>query len=330
MPFRYVLDKSSKKFICPQCGKKRFVKYIDTHTKKYLNDGVGKCDRLNNCAFHYPPKQYFQDNNIERNTKRDWKAPTPLTQLSKANDFNVIPQETLLNTMMPYDFEKNQFIKYLYALFSTNLTNKLIEQFFLGTYQKWGVYATVFWQIDKNGKIRTGKIMAYDSKTGKRIKQTDKALISWYHSELKYQKVFTDYDLNQCLFGEHQIKFEPKDKIIAIVESEKTAILMTALNPEFIWVACGSLTGIKRDTLLPFAQRQIILFPDLNGLKMWQEKAEQLQENSFDISVSDYLEKNATEKEKNQGLDLADFMIVRDKNFGWALTEKSYPFFWDC
>ena len=32
--FRYSLDKSSKKFVCPNCNKKTFVLYIDTETKK--------------------------------------------------------------------------------------------------------------------------------------------------------------------------------------------------------------------------------------------------------------------------------------------------------
>ena len=43
--FKYKLDPSSKKFDCPACGQKRFVRYIDTTTRAYLHSSVGKCDR---------------------------------------------------------------------------------------------------------------------------------------------------------------------------------------------------------------------------------------------------------------------------------------------
>lgn len=42
--YRYILDKSSKKFICPVCNKKKFVKFIDTETNEYLENDFGRCD----------------------------------------------------------------------------------------------------------------------------------------------------------------------------------------------------------------------------------------------------------------------------------------------
>ena len=55
--FKYTLDKSSKKFICPNCNKKTFVLYVDTETGNYLTDDFGKCDREQNCNHHKaPPK----------------------------------------------------------------------------------------------------------------------------------------------------------------------------------------------------------------------------------------------------------------------------------
>jgi len=55
--FRYSLDKSSKKFGCPNCNKKTFVLYIDTETGNYLTTDFGKCDREQNCNYHKaPPK----------------------------------------------------------------------------------------------------------------------------------------------------------------------------------------------------------------------------------------------------------------------------------
>ena len=55
--FRYSLDKSSKKYVCPNCNKKTFVFYVDAETGNYLTTDFGKCDRAQNCNYHKaPPK----------------------------------------------------------------------------------------------------------------------------------------------------------------------------------------------------------------------------------------------------------------------------------
>ena len=55
--FKYSLDKSSKKFVCPNCNMKTFVLYIDTGLGEYLPNDYGRCDREQNCNYHKaPPK----------------------------------------------------------------------------------------------------------------------------------------------------------------------------------------------------------------------------------------------------------------------------------
>src|SRR5690554_4535334 len=53
--YRYTLEKGSKKYHCPECNKKTFVRYIDTETGNYLPEQYGRCDRENNCAYHLNP-----------------------------------------------------------------------------------------------------------------------------------------------------------------------------------------------------------------------------------------------------------------------------------
>jgi len=65
--YRYQLEKyrgRATRYNCPQCGRKQsFTKYIDTYNNNvYINDKVGKCNRLDKCGYHYTPKQYFEDN----------------------------------------------------------------------------------------------------------------------------------------------------------------------------------------------------------------------------------------------------------------------------
>ena len=64
--YRYQLERyrgRGTRHICPQCGRKyTFTRYIDTNNNTYVNERVGKCNRLDKCGYHYTPRQYFEDN----------------------------------------------------------------------------------------------------------------------------------------------------------------------------------------------------------------------------------------------------------------------------
>ena len=69
--YRYQLERyrgRSTRHVCPQCGRKNvFTRYIDTYNNNiYINDIVGKCNRLDKCGYHYTPRQYFTDNLCKR------------------------------------------------------------------------------------------------------------------------------------------------------------------------------------------------------------------------------------------------------------------------
>ena len=68
--YRYQFEKyrgRGTRYSCPQCGRKYcFTRYIDTETNQYINERVGKCNRLDKCGCRYTPKQYFTDNPRER------------------------------------------------------------------------------------------------------------------------------------------------------------------------------------------------------------------------------------------------------------------------
>ena len=51
------------------------------------------------------------------------------------------------------------------------------------------------------------------------------------------------WTLTQCLFGEHLLKQYPK-KVVALVESEKTAVICAGLMPRFLWLATGGKSCI--------------------------------------------------------------------------------------
>ena len=55
--YRYILDRGSKKFECPSCGKRRFVRMIDTVEGVYIASEYGRCDRTESCGYSKHPSQ---------------------------------------------------------------------------------------------------------------------------------------------------------------------------------------------------------------------------------------------------------------------------------
>jgi hypothetical protein len=154
--------------------------------------------------------------------------------------------------------------------------------------------------------------MVYDPTTGKRVKNLELP-VYWVHKALKKP----EFELRQCLFGEHLLI--DKTKPVAIVESEKTAVIASVYLPQFIWVAVGSLTNLNAEKCSILQGRTVTLFPDLNGFEKWSSKAKELSHLAT-FTVSDLLERKASEAEKKQGFDLADYLIKHDYK-AFALPE---------
>lgn len=127
-------------------------------------------------------------------------------------------------------YDINPLYYYLSNVFGVEGTMRLFDMYRIGTSAKWGG-ATIFWQTDISGNVRTGKIMLYDTQTGYRIKEPQ-AYISWAHFGLH----LTDFNLQQCLFGEHLLKTSVSEPIM-LVESEKTAVIMAYFIPDYLWLA---------------------------------------------------------------------------------------------
>jgi hypothetical protein len=306
------------RYRCPSCQQrdKTFSLYIDTETGEHIHPSVGRCNRESNCGYHYTPKQYFQDNNISFDTPQP-KAykPRPLTPQPKPVSF--IPVEEFKASLNPVAFETNHFVQFLINLFGVEVASQLVSRYFIATSKHWNG-ATVFWQIDTQGKVRTGKIMLYSPSTGKRVKNLELP-VYWVHKALKQP----EFELRQCLFGEHLLI--DKIKPVAIVESEKTAVISSVYLPQFIWVAVGSLTNLNAEKCSILKGRNVTLFPDLNGFDKWSSKAKQLSHLAT-LTVSDLLERKASEAEKKQGFDLADFLIKYDyKEFAIPEPEAVKP-----
>lgn len=254
--------------------------------------------------YHYTPSDYFHDNPMVLDYNKDnfVEADRPRSYLLPPTSF--VDSELMERTLTNYDM--NPLYIYLSGVLSKDETSRIFQLYHVGTSKKWGG-STVYWQIDWKGNVRTGKIMLYDSTTGHRVKEP-RSYVSWVHTELKLQ----DYNLKQCLCGEHLLSEKPT-KPVAIVESEKSALIATHYMPEFIWLATGGMHGcFKFDVVNVLKGRSVMLCPDLGAKEVWQAKMPLLTSVCSKVVLSGSLEQCATDEQREYGLDIVDFLLMTD------------------
>ncbi len=324
--YKFQLDKTSKKVICPGCGQKRAVRYQNIETNEFLPDQVCRCDRESSCGYHYAPKQYLTDIGA---------GLVPLTTktihqpIEKPIDF--MPIEYVEKSMTGFD--QTNFAVYISSLFGVEIADSALKKYFVGRSRNDGGKACIFWRIDKAEKLSTGKIMCYDPESGKRNKEINPA---WVHTQ------FQNYNFRLCFFGEHLLNEYP-DKAIGLVESEKTAIIASLFFPDMVWIATGGNSGCKWREWSVFKvlqDRDIVLFPDFGYFNKktektcyqeWSDRANAIKERmSCNIKVSRVLEDMLPVEERANDYDLADMLIKTEKSGGLAMSEiPGYPVIWD-
>ena len=299
---------------CPACHKKRcFSRYIDTERQISFPDDVGRCDHEQSCGYHLTPKDYFERNPEAKPLRSDCATPSAWrakpTEQRKPTSF--IASETVAQTL--HGYEKNNLYLFLRSKFGAEDTIRLMKDYRVGTSKHWPG-ACVFWQTDINSCVRTGKVMLYDAETGKRVKEPFNH-VTWVHSLLR----LPDFNLRQCFFGEHLLPMN-RGKPVAIVESEKTALVATYYLPEYVWLASGGKNGwffanAKRqaddntDALRVLKGHQVILYPDIGVTDQWQQKLSLLRNLGIETSIFNFLEEVATDNERTAGLDIADYLL---------------------
>ena len=177
---------------------------------------------------------------------------------------------------------------------------------------------TIFWQLDDLGEVRTGKMMKY--RTDGHRDKTAPWNFDWIHSALFRDQRLPQWNEDKqeaqlTFFGMHLLNRYPH-ATVNIVESEKTAVLMAIAygnHATQVWMACGGLEMLSAERLKPITSqgRQIVLFPDRDGIAKWKAKAAQLPYKSIMLN-----EQPVTEWWKPQDGDKADIadVVVRILN----------------
>ena len=219
------------------------------------------------------------------------------------------------------------------------------ERYHLGISKDGGV---VFWEIDDSGTVYNGKIMYYRANCHRDKSHPP----TWVSAKLKQSGLLPPTTNNpHCLFGLHLLSNHPPRPLcqlvqplslpchsdvppfchsdvppfchsersrgisspIAIVESEKSAIILSELFPDYIWLACGGKTMLHASLFAPLGDKRIILFPDTDEtgetFSQWQtiaQEATRLYKSR--IHVSNLLELHATSTQKAAKIDIVDFL----------------------
>jgi hypothetical protein len=307
--YRYTLEPYKgvqSRYTCPQCGKKRvFCRYIDTHTGQQMPERYGRCNREVNCGYH--ERLTYEDKSQWTNSKYQMdKAFKVRIQKSKqrTGKSSITDLTSQINNTIPFslfkqslrNYEQNNLMWYLYIKLGWQLAGKVAEMYYLGTHSYWPG-ATVFWQVDAQCNICAGKVMLYDIHTGRRVKQPFNH-VHWVHSIEGLQ----GYTLSQCLFGEHLL--HGNNKTVAVVESEKTAMIASAFIPEYVWLATGGLSNLTVEKLQPLQGRNVLLVPDVGAEDKWQQVAHSI-DNCKLCTLQQMFGINVTE-----GSDIADYLMA--------------------
>lgn len=288
--YRYKLEdrkltgRRQQKTMCPHCGRKSLVRYVDTHNQYcYLSDVVGRCDHENSCGYHYTPREYFDDNPWLKDGPAQICAHLPPLHRPLTPPPPLQPLSTEL--VGKYHSPQSNFWQWLSGKCAQKLNLDpdvllhLYEDYRIGAMEKEEV---IFWQIDERQRVRSGHIMQYGTDGHRRGYQ------SWMHSKLIEQGQLSEkWPLYQCFFGQHLLSDYP-DKQVCLVESEKTALIMAARFPDYLWLAtCGS-NGLNTEKLECLRGRRFTLFPDSGCFEKWQ--AIMLQTEGLQYTIDDSLE----------------------------------------
>ena len=280
---RYQLDsprvtgRRQVKVSCPQCGRRRcLVRYVDTRDGcRYVHDTVGRCDHEQSCGYHYRPSEYFRDRPWER-PAGDRRAGTPWTPP---------PLPPLQPLPMDYVRRWHSGRSVFWQWMTTDAARRLGlgDRDLLRVFTDYQLGATrrgdvIFWQIDVQGRVRSGHVMAYRSDGHRAGPQT------WFHALLQRHGLLPlDFQLYQCLFGEHLLAARPADPV-CLVESEKTALLLSAVMPRYVWLATGGCSGLKAERLGCLRGRRVTVFPDSGCLDKWSRQMRQTEGISYNMA----------------------------------------------
>lgn len=295
---RFKFAHNLPKQYCPGCSHRTLRTYFDTVTRKECDHRYGICDRITNCNYHEIPKYEPAMKDEQR-----YIPPPPVKRTSWRAPQNAVEATN--------DHRGNVFAKWLVGILGQKAKDAL-RAYKVGTFPKGAkrpelAGAMVYWQIGEDQRERSGKVIPYDG-MGHRIKDLG---AEWVHSILTGRSM-DQLGCAQVLFGQHLLPLHPSNPV-AIVESEKTAIIASCFYPDNIWLATGGSHGFTVEKCMCLQGRRVTVFPDKGQYNEWSKKAIDIELITESLVVSDIMEVIGVAKD---GEDIADMLMCEDGDGG--------------
>ena len=102
-------------------------------------------------------------------------------------------------------------------------------------------------------------------------------------------------------------------KNICVVESEASAVVLSELFPESIWMAYATTSHLVPDLFAPLEGRRVTIYPrtdpTMSTFLFFEDLVDQtLRLYDLDLHVDTMLEDHATEDQKERCIDILDFI----------------------
>lgn len=246
----------------------------------------------------------------------------PRTAIEKKPKPQVFPQYIAPELLQPMcaEVERTNLFTYLSGIWGVDEVRRAMDAYRVGRYtgrikqnsdgskhtiDPGGVImgcanCSAFPSIDTAGNIHAIKSIPYPISDHHRIKGNGKSM-DWNKGEY----------VAGAYFGTHLLPLYP-GKRVALVESEKTAIVGTLFAPQYVWIAVQGMQFFKpyseatRDKCDCMRDRTIHIFPDSDGLVKWREAADYLAGIGFNVMFRDEVIGRFTPESKT---DIADVII---------------------
>ena len=145
MEYRYQLahyTRTADWLVCPNCGQRQLVPYVDSETGDILDPSCGRCNRESNCAYHLTPREFFKQNPGARPQGDAWRqepdwmrkpthnsSPAPQPQ-RQAAPICELPKEIVAKTILMEP--RSNFVKFLDTMFDPLIVEGLVFMYNLG------------------------------------------------------------------------------------------------------------------------------------------------------------------------------------------------------
>ena len=219
----------------------------------------------------------------------------PFVQISRPTavytpSYNFIEQDIIKRLQG----QRNTFIDFLLTLFEQPKVAAAVERYCIGGDSQ---LRTIFPNIDTEGRCVGGSVIPY-LPNGHRDKSKGASNI---HAELRRKDKTHLTQADQVLFGSHLLRLYPTASV-GIVESQKSAVILSIIYPDVVWLATAGMTNFNARLLAPIYERNVVAYPDVNGVQVWTQRAKDLPFKN--IRVSDWWRYAQDEKE-----DITDVVI---------------------